>query len=52
MKEGLLVAERVDVRLLSGEGEVVDAWASPPDADGLRGLVARAGMWGRAGACE
>jgi transposase len=25
---------------------MVDEWASPPDADGLRGLAARAGMWG------
>ena len=25
------------------EGEIVDEWASPPDADGLRGLAARPG---------
>ena len=31
-----------------GEGEIVDEWASPPDADGLRGLAARAAMWGPA----
>jgi transposase len=24
--------------------EIVDEWASPPDADGLRGLAARAAM--------
>src|SRR3954449_3608994 len=29
-----------------GQGEIVDEWASPPDSDGLRGLAARAGMWG------
>jgi hypothetical protein len=29
---------KVDVCLLSGAGEGVDEWASPPDADGLRGL--------------
>jgi hypothetical protein len=39
---------KVDVCLLSGEGEVVDGLASPPDADGLRGLAARASMWGPA----
>ena len=36
----------VDVCLLSEEGEIVDESASPPDADGLRGLAARAAMWG------
>jgi transposase len=41
-----LSRRKVDVCLLSGEGEIVDEWASPPDADGLRGLAARAGMWG------
>src|SRR3954470_8133925 len=29
-------------------GGIVDEWASPPDADGLRGLAARAAMWGPA----
>src|SRR3954470_3425159 len=29
-----------------GQGEIVAEWASPPDSDGLRGLAARAGMWG------
>jgi hypothetical protein len=29
----------VDVCLLSSEGEIVDEWASPPDAGGLRGLA-------------
>jgi transposase len=41
-----LSRKRVDVCLLSVAGEVVDEWASPPGADGLRGLAARAGMWG------
>jgi hypothetical protein len=41
-----LSRKKVDVCLLSGVGEIVDEWASPPDADGLRGLAARAGMWG------
>jgi transposase len=40
-----LSRRKVDVCLLSGEGEIVDEWASPPDADGLRGLAARAAMW-------
>jgi hypothetical protein len=34
----------VDVCLLSQDGEIVDEWASPPDADGLRGLARCAGM--------
>jgi transposase len=41
-----LSRKKIDVCLLSGDGEIVDEWASPPDADGLRGLAARAGMWG------
>ena len=41
-----LSRRKVDVCLLSGAGEVVDEWASPPDADGLRGLAARAAMHG------
>src|SRR5512132_4395770 len=40
-----LSRRKVDVCLLSGAGEIVDEWASPPDADGLRGLAARAAMW-------
>jgi transposase len=43
-----LSRRKVDVCLLLGEGEIVDEWASPPDADGLRGLAARAAMWGPA----
>jgi transposase len=43
-----LSRRKVDVCLLSEAGEVVDEWASPPDADGLRGLAARAAMWGPA----
>jgi hypothetical protein len=42
-----LSRRKVDVCRLSGEGEIVDEWASPPDADGLRGLAARAAIWGR-----
>jgi transposase len=41
-----LSRKKIDVCLLSPAGEIVDEWASPPDADGLRGLAARAGMWG------
>src|SRR5215211_426259 len=41
-----LSRKKIDVCLLSAAGEVVDEWASPPDADGLRGLATRAGMWG------
>ena len=40
-----LSRRKVDVCLMSGAGEIVDEWASPPDADGLRGLAARAAMW-------
>ena len=42
-----LSRKKVDVCLLSADGEIVEEWASPPDADGLRGLAARAAMWGR-----
>jgi transposase len=42
---GLDVSRReVDVCLMCGDGEIVDEWASPPDADGLRGLARCAGM--------
>ena len=41
-----LSRRKVDVCLVSGAGEIVDEWASPPDADGLRGLAARAAMHG------
>ena len=43
-----LSRRKIDVCLLSGAGELVDEWVSPPDADGLRGLAARAAMWGPA----
>ena len=43
-----LSRRKVDVCLLSTQGEIVDEWASPPDGDGLRGLAARAAMWGPA----
>jgi hypothetical protein len=47
LRAGLDLSRRgVGVCLISGAGEVVDEWASPPDADGLRGLVARAAMRG------
>ena len=42
-----LSRRKIDVCLMSSAGEVVDEWASPPDADGLRSLAARAAMWGR-----
>jgi transposase len=46
---GLDLSRReVDVCLICRAGELVDEWASPPDADGLRGLVARAAMQGSA----
>jgi transposase len=41
-----LSRRKVDVCLLSSVGEIVDEWGLPPDADGLRGLAARAWMWG------
>src|SRR3954453_10137584 len=41
-----LSRRKLDVCLLSPAGEGVDEWASPPAADGLRGLAARASMWG------
>jgi hypothetical protein len=42
-----LSRRKVDVWLVSPAGEIVDERASPPDADGLRGLAARAAMHGR-----
>jgi transposase len=42
-----LSRRKVDVCLISGD-EVIDEWASPPDVDGLRGLAARAALWGPA----
>ena len=46
---GLDLSHReVDVCLLSSQGAIVDEWASPPDADGLRGRAARTAMWGPA----
>jgi transposase len=49
LRAGLDVSRgEVEVCLLSSRGEIVDEWASPPDADGLRGLAARAAMWARA----
>jgi transposase len=40
-----LSRRKIGVCLISGE-KVIDEWASPPDVDGLRGLAARAAMWG------
>src|SRR5215211_3041956 len=39
-----LSRRKIDGCLISEAGEVVDEWASPPDADGLCGLARRAGM--------
>src|SRR4030095_12164572 len=36
-----LSRKRLDFHLLDGEGATVDVGASPPDADGLRGLSDR-----------
>jgi hypothetical protein len=47
LRAGLDLSRRkVDVCLVSSAGEIVDERASPPDADGLPGLAARASMWG------
>ena len=43
-----LSRKKLDVCLLSQAGEIVEEWASPPDGDGLRGLVRRAGAHGLA----
>ena len=41
-----LSRRKIDVCLLSAGGEIVEEFASPPDADGLRGLVRRVGSHG------
>src|SRR3954462_15134447 len=41
-----LSRRKIDVCLLSGGGEIVEEFASPPDADGLRGLTRRVGSHG------
>ena len=41
-----LSRRKIDVCLLSAGGEMVEEWASPPDADGVRGLARRAGAHG------
>jgi transposase len=41
-----LSRKRLDVCLLSGDGELVEEFAAPPDADGLRGLVRHVGRHG------
>jgi hypothetical protein len=33
-----LSRRKIDVCVMSGAGEIVDEWASPPDADGLPAL--------------
>ena len=45
MDAGLNLSRRkIDVCLLSQDGEIVDERASTPGADGLRGLARRAGV--------
>src|SRR5512133_3610919 len=41
-----LSRRKIDVCLLSAGGEIVEEFASPPDADGLRGLTRRVGRHG------
>jgi hypothetical protein len=41
-----LSRKRLDVCLLSEHGELVEEFAAPPDADGLRGLVRHVGHHG------
>ena len=41
-----LSRKRLDFHLLDGEGATVEVGASPPDADGLRGLSERLGHHG------
>src|SRR3954465_15643205 len=43
-----LSRRKIDVCLLSAGGEIVEEFASPPDADGLRGLTRRVGSYGLA----
>src|SRR6266704_7155 len=43
-----LSRKRLDFHLLDAEGATVDVGASPPDADGLRGLSERVGRHGQA----
>src|SRR3954447_6172681 len=43
-----LSRRKIDVCLLSAGGEIVEECASPPDADGLRGLTRRVGSHGLA----
>jgi transposase len=43
-----LSRRKLDVCLLSAGGEIVEEFASPPDADGLRGLTRRVGSHGLA----
>ena len=43
-----LSRRKIDVCLLSAGGEIVEEFASPPDADGLRGLTRRVGGHGLA----
>ena len=38
-----LSRRKIDVCLLSAAGEIVEEFASPPDADGLLGLARRVG---------
>jgi hypothetical protein len=42
-----LSRRRIDVCLLSDQGELIDQFAVPADRDGLRGLAARVGVYGQ-----
>jgi transposase len=41
-----LSRKRVDVCLISGDGELVDRFCAPPDRDGLHGLASRLAVYG------
>jgi transposase len=42
-----LSRKRVDVCLISDQGELIAQFAAPADRDGLRGLAARVGAYGQ-----
>ncbi|MGZ4332224.1 MAG: hypothetical protein ACXVXL_30025, partial [Solirubrobacteraceae bacterium] len=42
-----LSRKRVDVCLISSEGELVDQFAAPADRDGLHGLARRVAVYGQ-----
>jgi transposase len=41
-----LSRKRIDVCLISGEGELLDRFCAPPDRDGLHGLAQRLAVYG------